>query len=325
MSVYDRFWKCVRKKKNVHSIERSLVPRKRGGKYYPKERVLRVYVTKKEPVEALSKRDLIPEEFEGIPVDVVETGPIRPLSFQAEGWRSRVRPVVAGVSAMHYKGTACTLGWFAIDKEDSELVILCNNHCGAQENKARIGDPYLQPSPYDGGQNPRDAIGYLKRFVPINFGTYNCPFRSFFGLRNKIREWVGFPRNVVDLAIIKPTVEVKTEIYRIGKVYGKRDPMIGDVCQKFGRTTNHTREGTVIGTTWSGDIQYGRGTVHFEDCAIIEKTGFSAGGDSSSAIVTDTEKPIFLGLLFAGSETHTIFCKTSNIEAVGKVVVLTED
>jgi hypothetical protein len=40
------------------------------------ERAIVVYVERKVPRKDLSERDLLPTEIEGIPVDVVETGPI---------------------------------------------------------------------------------------------------------------------------------------------------------------------------------------------------------------------------------------------------------
>ena len=278
----------------------------------------------------MALKDIVPEEIEGIPTDVVEIGEIRALSCTelpgsaaASGLdpKKKYRPFLAGVSAMNYKGTACTLGWFAKDKTDGELVILANNHCVARENTAKIGEAYLQPSPHDGG-TMSDKIGKLKRFVPLRYASYRCPFRSVFGLRNWWRKRDP-PENIVDLGIVGSLVSTpRLEILNIGKVYGKRDPEVGDVVKKCGRTTGLTRGGNVIGVHWSGSVQYGRGEVWFTDCAIIRKVGFSAGGDSSSGIVTDEAKSKVLGLLFAGSDTHTIFCKLSNIERVGEVEVI---
>jgi len=317
VSLYEKFSKFVKKKANVLGIEWNLVPRQKSGIYIEDEKVLRVYVSRKLPVAMLRPKDLIPPEFEGVPVDVVEVGELR--AFSQKG---KFRPVIAGISGTHYQSTACTVGWFAIDQEDDEVVIICNNHCAARENKARIGDAYLQPSPYDGG-DLSDKVGELKRFVPIYFNEYNCSYRQVFTLR-KLRNYIfGEPENRVDLAMVRPTEEVSLEILTIGEVMGKRDPDYFEYAQKMGRTTGHTRGGKIIGCSAELDIRYSRGTARFVDVAIIEKEAFSAGGDSSSAILTDTKSPIFLGLLFAGSETCTIFCKTSNIETIGKVSIVT--
>lgn len=319
MILFKRFKKQVKDKKNVIGIEEELVPREREGKFCPEELVLRVYVDKKQEIGFLRPEDVVPPVFEGVGTDVVEIGKIKAFSLDP---KKKYRPFPAGVSAMNYQGTACTHGYFAIDKEDGGLVILCNCHCGARENKAKIGEAYLQPSPYDGGLM-KDKIGELKRFVPLQYEAYACPFRSLFGLRNWWRKR-NTAENIVDLAVIKITEgDPLLEILNIGKIYGKRDPKVGDICQKCGRTTGLTKDGEVIGTKWSGRVSYSRGTCYFKDCAIIRKDNFSAGGDSSSGIIVGMieQKPVFLGLLFAGSDSHTIFCKLSNIEKLGTVEV----
>lgn len=60
-------------KKNVVGIGIGLAM-KEGE--YTDEVVLVVMVEQKEPIEALAEEDIIPQEIEGIPVDVQETGPI---------------------------------------------------------------------------------------------------------------------------------------------------------------------------------------------------------------------------------------------------------
>src|SRR5262245_19551339 len=53
--------------------------RMRGGKPTGQRSII-VYVERKVPPTDLPQRDLLPQEIEGIPVDVVETGRIVPLS-----------------------------------------------------------------------------------------------------------------------------------------------------------------------------------------------------------------------------------------------------
>jgi hypothetical protein len=43
------------------------------------ERCLVVYVTRKVPRSALTETQVLPAEIEGVPVDVVEVGEVRPL------------------------------------------------------------------------------------------------------------------------------------------------------------------------------------------------------------------------------------------------------
>jgi len=52
--------------------------RTRGGQP-TNERCLVVYVTKKVPRSALAKAVILPKQIEGVPVDVVEVGEVKPL------------------------------------------------------------------------------------------------------------------------------------------------------------------------------------------------------------------------------------------------------
>ncbi len=85
------------------------------------------------------------------------------------------------------------------------------------------------------------------------------------------------------------------------------------MAKKAGRTTGLTTGGMLIDNNWYGSVQYSRGIVQFGPCGLIAKNDFSAGGDSSSAIIWESDDNI-AGLLFAGSGTHTIFCHYDRIE-----------
>jgi hypothetical protein len=79
------------------------------------------------------------------------------------------------------------------------------------------------------------------------------------------------------------------------------------VVHKFGRTTSFT-VGRVTSIETDVSVQYDTGIVTFENQIIIvglTAQPFSASGDSGSLILErSTNKAI--GLLFAGSATHTI-------------------
>jgi len=166
-----KFWKRIRKKKNVVGYSKTLKPRIRNGVIVPGEQVLRVYVSKKaqsiqEYNELKKTGNLVPEKFQDIPTDVVEIGELRALPE----YRERIRPVKAGISAMGvWKGsTACTLGNFAKSTKKGEEDLegyIANCHCAANCNKAPIGTKYIQPSPYDGGKPETDTIGTFCTFL----------------------------------------------------------------------------------------------------------------------------------------------------------------
>jgi hypothetical protein len=158
----------------------------------------------------------------------------------------------------------------------------------ANVNHASIGDPIVQPGPFDGGTVPADVIAKLLAFIPINFAAMNK----------------------VDCAIAQTSPRLITPL---DKCFGKiRLPPVACrlnvlVC-KCGRTTQFTR-GRITDCNATVRVGYGTsGTAVFQNQIIIQgltATPFSAGGDSGSLIVTDaTKQP--LGLLFAGSASHTI-------------------
>jgi hypothetical protein len=327
--IVSKYWKEISKKPNVIGFSGSLMPKIKGGSP-TSTRAFRIYVSKKVPREELRASDLVPSEVMVelsetliIPTDVVQIGEIRALGSPSEA-QKRHRPPIAGVSAMGYweGSTACTLSGMAKDKKTGRLGFFCNNHCGAWENKAPVGTPYLQPSPYDGGKFPDDKIGELYRFVPISFEEYTCPYRQFL-TRTLLR--IRPSANKVDSAFIVSTIQEypwRFEVLNIGPVSGKRDPSLAEKVQKMGRTTGHTVQGTVVDLDWNGRVGYSRGTAFFTDCILIEGSGFSAGGDSSSPILSMDSPPSLVGQLFAGSESHTVACKIKNIEELLDIEIL---
>lgn len=125
-----------------------------------------IYVARKVSSRYLPPSRELPERLfvggDHIEVDVVETGPIYPLSFAA-----RTRPAPSGISIGHPLITAGTLGCLVRDNGDSSLCILSNNHVLANGNAAMPGDAIIQPGAYDGGTTPGDTIATLKRFITI--------------------------------------------------------------------------------------------------------------------------------------------------------------
>jgi len=162
----------------------------------------------------------------------------------------------------------------------------------ADENRASIGDKVLQPGPYDGGKNPDDAIGTLADFKAIVFSET--------------------ARNTIDAAIALSSTAL------LGKATpsdGYGTPKSSTITakfrqsvQKYGRTTRLTK-GMVYATNGNVKVQYDTGVARFVKQIIITPGTFSAGGDSGSLVVdastgSNSRRPV--GLLFAGSSTHTI-------------------
>ena len=75
---------------------------------------------------------------------------------------------------------------------------------------------------------------------------------------------------------------------------------------KHGRTSGLTF-GSVVDTSFDGDVQYDGTVAYFEDQIVLAADAgpFSEPGDSGS-LVLDTTGPHPVGLLFAGDDSQTI-------------------
>ena len=276
-------------------------------------------VSKKVAASQLSSRDLVPASLEGTPTDVIETGVIRALQSPTE----KHRPAPGGVSIGHRDITAGTLG--CLVKKDGRPVILSNNHVLANSNAAEIGDPILQPGPYDGGRFPEDHIADLEHFIPINIGGLpsECPIATgtasflnsiarLFGSGVQLQAIEQQPaENLVDAAIARPLNpdDVKDEILNIGVPQAVVEAELGMAIRKSGRTTGFTT-GEIQQVDVTVNVQYGQGRIAtFTDQLMAG--AMSQGGDSGSAVLDEHNN--LVGLLFAGSDTSTILNRIQNV------------
>ncbi len=326
----DKVWKEIKDKPNVVGYSQSLKPKIKNGKVVDGKRVIRVYVSRKVPLSELSTQDVVPQIItngqDNYDVDIIEIGEIK--AQPDDGRQDRHRPLVIGPSAMGvWEGsTACSMGGLAINKKEGEpefVGILANNHCAAHENKATKGTAYIQPSPYDGGSMPDDLVGRLWRYVPIIFNGYVCPFRNFAKKLWRVVVPTQTMDNKVDIAFVKleDDIPYNNEVHTVGPMLGKKEAIEGERVEKFGRTTGLTTDGLIIDTDWTGRVRYSRGTVIFTDCYLISGNKFSQGGDSSSLTYTKEDR-MYIGNLFAGSDTTSVVCKWKNIEEQLQVEVL---
>jgi hypothetical protein len=276
-------------------------------------------VTKKVAASHLSSRDMVPATLEGTPTDVVQTGIIRALQSTTD----KHRPAPGGVSIGHRDITAGTLG--CLVQKDGQKFILSNNHVLANSNQAEIGDPILQPGPYDGGTYPDDHIAALEDFIPVHIigQPSECPIATgTASLLNKLAKLLGSQvrmqatnqqalENLVDAAIARPlnSADVTGEILQIGTIHGSATAELGMAIKKSGRTTGLTT-GIIEQVDVSVNVQYGQGQIAvFTDQLMAG--AMSQGGDSGSAVLDDNNR--LVGLLFAGSDTTTVLNRIENV------------
>lgn len=232
----------------------------------------------------------------------------------------RVRPITGGLSVGHRKANAGTIGMCVYDlMPDSSTTppqigvgiperyyILSNNHILANTNVANLGDSILQPGRIDGGLIPRDRIGRLHRFVPIQFAPDVA---------------LDAQTNLVDAAIAAvPFRSVAGGIKWIGELRGWREKAavtVGTVVKKTGRTTGFTT-GRITVVNATVDVNYHTGKVaRFQEQILTTK--MSKGGDSGALLTTADN--VAVGLLFASSTEVSVANQIENVRTLLRVEI----
>lgn len=249
---------------------------------------VKFFVRTKYPKDQISKADLLPETINGLPVDVEETGTFRAQAMPNP--RQKIRPAQAGSSVgfADPNGQFVMAGTFgALVKKDGKLFILSNNHVLADENHLPLNSNIFQPGLLDGGNANNDKIAKLTEFVTLLPGVFNKVDAAIAEVNNKN--------------------DVSNSILFIGVPKGTKKAALDMNVHKFGRTTSYT-VGKIVSVDTDVKVSYDAGDFSFSDQIIIvgdNATSFSDSGDSGSLILErSTQKAV--GLLFAGSKTHTI-------------------
>lgn len=243
----------------------------------------------------------IPAALDNVPVDVRVTGRLNALSDPTV----RLRPAPVGFSVGHPLITAGTIGARVVNSS-GQLFVLSNNHVLAASNQGSIGDPILQPGPFDGGTSS-DQIATLAAFRAIDFSGASNFMDAAIALSDASVLHNATP---VDDGYGVPGSRIFNDADANG-VFDDRTRLLGLDVMKYGRTTKLTR-GSVTGINATVDICYEvvfifcTRSARFADQIVIGQSGFSDGGDSGSLIVADNADRNPVGLLFAGSATETI-------------------
>ncbi|MBU3966097.1 MAG: S1 family peptidase [Euryarchaeota archaeon] len=249
--------------------------------------------------EDAEKGKKVPKSLDGINVKQEVIGKITALSTTTLSRTTSYNPVFGGISVGNPYITAGTLGLVTTLTLNGNQVALSNAHVLALDSRNRflpkVTTPIYQPGVYDGGNNG-DTIGYLYNYIPISFNNNRA-------------------NNKADAAIATLTIlgnvgdVLDADNINFYHISGTVTANVGDTVRKSGRTTDVTT-GIVTSTSASVKVSYGGKWALFKDQIVVGTPGFSAGGDSGSAVDINGK---FTGLLFAGSNTVTIVNKESNI------------
>lgn len=285
--VIQRAVDAFRSLPGVHSV--GIGGRERGGRPTG-ELVLKVFVSAKLPREKLSAKEMVPAEFGGLPVDVVEA-PHPKLAAAAPGATlggpynsdtSRLRPLRGGTQMT--SASSCrvgTLGFICrIDEPPPNRIVAVTTHhvlfysLNEEDPTARAGQPTGQPS--FSGCCKGVFGGYLK----------------------------GYRDATMDAAIIKldAKMEYYPQIEGIGPLAGSHDITPAEAqtlaysVSKRGRTTRLTG-GTIQGIgVVSASGSPSNYMVIKPNAAASGTATFADYGDSGAAIVNDNKEVV--GMLF---------------------------
>jgi hypothetical protein len=266
---------------------------------------VRFYVEKKLDEDAIPKQFLLPGRIGAETTDVIETGLFRAFAIAERKFLRPARPGCSVGFAFTGKDAAAVMaGTFgALVEADGKRYILSNNHVLANQNALPLGSTIYQPGLLDKNSPVPDQIAKLSRFVPLQAQKANrvdCAIAE-----------------LLEAASAKPNVMPRVNKLRSG------DPVAaveGAKVEKSGRTTSYTT-GTIRDVAATVKVRYDLGMLTFTDQILIVggTKSFSNEGDSGSLIVEQKSKrPV--GLLFGGTETHTI---ANHIEDVLKELKVT--
>jgi len=244
---------------------------------------------------------VFPGEASAVEVEVVNIGQVNPMLTLT----NRMRPCQPGVSISHHRVPSGTLGALVRrrDVDDEATYILSCNHVLAHLNRPTDDDRILQPGSSDRprrdttAQRTADVIADLTRLVTLVFHDS--------AYLNKVDAGLARVRNLED---------VNPEVAHLGHPRGMcRTIRRGMQVTKCGRTSA-VSTGTVSDPAARLRLRYpvsegATGYVGFTD--IVLCTPFSNRGDSGAAVLTQGRE--IAGLVMAGSDRVTVFCKIEHI------------
>lgn len=243
-----------------------------------------------------------------VPTDVIERTYEPSMKIVAEAAsgprKTRIDPIVPGVSVANTKVTAGTIGSIVFDRQDGTPYILSNWHV-LHSGQGEIGDPIVQPGPHDDNRINLNRVGKLVRSHLGAAG--DCAIASI--------EDRSFEQNILDLGV---------KLEQLG------EPELGDKLIKSGRTTGVTH-GIVTRVHTIAKINYGPGVgeqsvggfeIGPDEDNPPDDGEISMGGDSGAAWVLKASngKPtkVMGGLHFAGEgegdpNEHAVACYAKSV------------
>jgi hypothetical protein len=251
---------------------------------------VRLLVRVKYAKDSIPIAHMLPSMIDGMHVDIEEVGTFRPLATFPNPRTSFTPPQPGSSVGFEFPTSGMVMaGTFGAVVQDAagKRYVLSNSHVLANEGTLAIGSPIFQTGllDLDPGTTKRQ-IATLSKFIPFD------------------------PQpTLVDCAIaeVTPPNILSNEILYIGAPKGVSKAKQDMSVHKFGRTSGYTA-GLIKMVSTDSTVDYERGSVIFKNQIVIvglNGSAFSASGDSGSLIV-EREGQTAVGLLFAGSSSHTL-------------------
>jgi hypothetical protein len=241
---------------------------------------------------------------------------------------ARFARLAGGISIGSSRTTAGTLSGIFIDAYDGSRVLVSNWH--VFEGAPGI-TPIIQPGVADGGSQPSDVVGRLKRYVALRGAGQPLWKRiicTLFGWL--LGDWclASNEANLVDAACASfepynPREAVCGVYLDDGSILcpintHPGDDVVGCNVWKSGRGTGVT-VGRILSDRATLKVWYGDMYAIFTDQIIVE--GASGPGDSGSPVfMMKGDRPssddALIGLLFAGSGGLYVVCKWKHVRSM---------
>lgn len=211
--------------------------------------------------------------------------------------KTQTRPIQLGTSGGNVndksRSFCCSGTLGALVTKNGTPYVLSNNHVLGRADKALGGEDVSQPGLIDSGCR-----------VPSELFVADFSEAAPLGQKNV---------DAALAAVRAGQVDTNGSILDIGPISSLWEtPTLSQAVMKSGRTTGFTT-GSVSSISTDVNVQYQSGcgsgkkfTIFYNDQIVIGGSGFSAGGDSGSLIVSNDSCKRPVGLLFAGSSTTTI-------------------
>ncbi len=252
-----------------------------------------VYVHQKKPVKDLSEAEIIPEELEGVKIDIIESHPQEQNNLD-DILDGIVNPLLGGIKIGSVKlNNSGTLGMIVQHQTNGKLLGLTNWHV-IKRRKGRRGNPIVQP-------------GYKPNSIKYRIGN--------------LYRW----NKKLDCAVFEINKHRKlnaaNSIYEInGKINKTQEPFIGMKVMKTGAKTGLTHG--IVSSVSSDKIKI-RMVPNPAKPSIDNE--LSDAGDSGSIWVTDEAKPKAVALHWGGDKSQsaiTEFSLANSLNVIFKTLEL---